>query len=145
MKSGDDSTDVIMGFDAETEEDQELFGNFKFRSFKSQKLLDEDYDLLNIEDPEDVTNISTSTVFPEEKVGKEAVEVVPVNKQELIEHTKEQEKSRKADAKHDKKIIKDEKGFIEKKHGGTVTDLDKREDELEDLIKRKQERSKKEF
>ena len=40
-------------------EDDELFGTFKFRSFKNHKLLEEDYDLLNIEDPEDVTNINT--------------------------------------------------------------------------------------
>jgi len=53
-----------------------MFGNFKFRSFKTHKLIEEDYDLLNIEDPEDVTNISASTVFPEDKVIKEAVEVV---------------------------------------------------------------------
>ena len=65
------------------EEDQELFGNFKFRSFKTHKLIEEDYDLLNIEDPEDVTNITASTVFPEDKVTKEAVEVVPVTKDDL--------------------------------------------------------------
>jgi hypothetical protein len=51
-------TDVNLGM-TEDEDDTELFGNFKFRSFKSQKLIDEDYDMLNIEDPEDVTNIST--------------------------------------------------------------------------------------
>ena len=60
-----------------------MFGNFKFRSFKAHKQFEEDYDLLHIEDPEDVTNITTSTVFPEEKVVREAVEVVPVTKQDL--------------------------------------------------------------
>lgn len=77
------------------EEDSEIFGNFKFRSFKTHKLIEEDYDLLNIEDPEDVTNISTSTLFPEDKVVKEAVEVVPVTKEDLLAHQREQETTRK--------------------------------------------------
>jgi hypothetical protein len=66
-----------------------MFGNFKFRSFKTHKLIEEDYELLNIDDPEDVTNISVSTMFPEDKVVKEAVEVVPVTKEELLAEQKE--------------------------------------------------------
>jgi len=38
-----------------------------------------------------------------------------------------------------------EKKFIRNTHSTTRTDLDKREDELEELINRKQDRSKKEF
>jgi len=60
-----------------------MFGNFQFRSFKAHKLFEEDYNMLNIEDPEDVPEINTNAVFPVEKVGKEAVEVVPVTKQDL--------------------------------------------------------------
>jgi len=41
--------------------------------------------------------------------------------------------------------VEGEREFITTKHGRTKTDLDKREDELEDLINRKQERSRKEF
>lgn len=66
-----------------------MFGNFKFRSFKTHKLIEEDYELLNIDDPEDVTNISVSIMFPEDKVVKEAVEVVPVTKEELLAEQKE--------------------------------------------------------
>ena len=47
--------------------------------------------------------------------------------------------------KGDKKLISDEKKFIIDKHGGTHTDLERREREMEDLIYRKQDRSKKEF
>lgn len=42
------------------DEEDAMFSNFKFRSFKTHKLIEEDYDLLNIEDPEDVTNINAS-------------------------------------------------------------------------------------
>lgn len=61
-----------------------MFGNFKFRSFKTHKLIEEDYNLLNIEDPEEVASINTTAVFPEDKVTKEAVEVVAVSKEELL-------------------------------------------------------------
>ena len=72
-----------------------MFSNFKFRSFKTHKLIEEDYDLLNIEDPEDVTNINASQVFPEDKVSKESVEVVPVTKADLTVHQKKQEKTKR--------------------------------------------------
>ena len=85
----DEDTDAVIDYDEQ--DDQLMFGNFKFRSFKTHKLIEEDYDLLNIEDPEDVTNISASTLFPEDKVIKEAVEVVPVTKEDLMAEQKEQE------------------------------------------------------
>ena len=73
-----------------------MFGNFKFRSFKSHKLLEEDYDLLptKIDDPEDpdLQPIQPSKLFPEEKVVKEAVEIVPITKEELTEENKYQNK-----------------------------------------------------
>lgn len=77
MKQSDAETDAN---DEEEDEDQALFGGFKFRSFKTQKLIDEDYELLNIEDPEDVTNITVNTAYPEDKVSKEQIELVPVTK-----------------------------------------------------------------
>ena len=101
--------------------------------------------MLNIEEHEDSTDITTSTVFPEDKVSKEAVEVVPVTKQDLQEHQKKQLADKKAIETGDKKVLKEERSFIKKKNTTTKKDLDKREIELEDLIKRKQERSKKEF
>jgi hypothetical protein len=84
-------------------------------------------------------------VFPDDKVGKEAVEVVPVTKADLQAQVKEQARDKRDEERHDNGIIENEKNFITKKQGTTINDLDKREDALEDLIKRKQERSKKEF
>lgn len=74
----DEDTDAII-----EDDDDEVFGNLKFRSFKRHKQMEEDYDLLTIEDPEDLANINTVASFPEDKVVKEAVEVVPVTKNEL--------------------------------------------------------------
>ena len=79
--SGEDTDAVIL--DEDEEADRDIFGAFEFRSFRKHKLIEEDYALLNIEDPEDVSNISVATAFPEEKVSKEAVEVVPVTKKDL--------------------------------------------------------------
>ena len=88
----DQETDGILNYD--DDDNNEMFGNFKFRSFKTHKLIEEDYELLNIDDPEDVTAISTTMAFPEERVSKEAVEIVPVTKDDLQKHKKEQEKTR---------------------------------------------------
>ena len=98
--------------------------------------------MLNIEDPEDVTNINTQAIFPTEKVTKDNVEVVPVTKADLLIEQKSQEKNRIQTKKHDAKTVSGERTFIKKKHGLTNKDIDKREVELEDLIKRKQERSR---
>ena len=35
------------------DEEDELFGDFKFRSFKTHKQMEEDYQLLELEDPEE--------------------------------------------------------------------------------------------
>ena len=76
---------------------------------------------------------------------KDNVEVVPVTKSDLLIEQKSQEKNRAQTRKHDVKTVSGEKTFIRKKHGLTNKDIDKREVELEDLIKRKQERSRQEF
>ena len=76
---------------------------------------------------------------------KDNVEVVPVTKSDLLIEQKAQEKNRTQTKKHDVKTVSGERTFIRKKHGLTNKDIDKREVELEDLIKRKQERSRQEF
>lgn len=40
------------------DEDEELFSSFTFRSFKTQKLVEEDYELINLKDPEQPTKIN---------------------------------------------------------------------------------------
>ena len=52
--------------------------------------MEEDYELLNLEDPEDVTEIKTNIVFPNDKVGKESPEIVPVTNKDLQDQNKKQ-------------------------------------------------------
>ena len=52
--------------------------------------MEEDYELLNLEDPEDVTEIKTNIVFPNDKVGKESLEIVPVTDKDLQNQNKKQ-------------------------------------------------------
>ena len=99
--------------------------------------MEEDYELLNIEDPEDVTEIKTNIVFPNDKVGKESIEVVPVSNKDLQEQNKKQNLERTRTSMQDSYTAKNEKTFITDKHTRTKSDLDKREDELIDLINRK--------
>ena len=77
-----DDTIENLGTDAGDEED-ELFGAFQFRSFKTQKLIEEDYELINLKDPEKPTAIKVQDHFPEDKIVRDAVEVVPVDSGEL--------------------------------------------------------------
>ena len=59
-----------------SEEEDLLFGNFKFRSFKKHKLMEEDYDIINIKEPEPPKKLEALTVFSEEKLVKEGVELM---------------------------------------------------------------------
>jgi hypothetical protein len=40
--------------DAENTDDGTLFGNFRFKSFRTHKLIEEDYSLLKVEDVEEL-------------------------------------------------------------------------------------------
>lgn len=80
-----------LGTDAGDEED-ELFGDFQFRSFKTQQLVDENYELINIKDPEKPRDLIVKDYYPEEKVTRDAVELVPINSEELAE----QERAKRA-------------------------------------------------
>ena len=52
--------------------------------------MEEDYSLLELEDPEDVSAINTVKLFPDEKVSREALEIVPITKKDLQSETKKQ-------------------------------------------------------
>lgn len=62
------------------DEEDELFGEFKFRSFKTHKQMEEEYNILDLEDPEEPIELETIQLFPAERVGKEQLEIVPVTK-----------------------------------------------------------------
>lgn len=51
--------------DNETTDDGSLFSSFRFKSFRTHKLIEEDYDLINNDDVEDVPLINTAKMFPD--------------------------------------------------------------------------------
>lgn len=101
--------------------------------------------MLNVEDPEPQPEIVATQLFPEERVSKEAVEIVPVDEKALLDEEKRKKKEREAQEKADNQLLVEEKKFIGQRFKTTHKRLDKREVEIRDLINRKQERSKKEF
>lgn len=128
-----------------SEEEDLLFGNFKFRSFKKHKLMEEDYDIINIKDPEEPKKLEALQVYSEEKLVKEGVELMQVNQSQLIEQEKNNKVKEEQRIKNEKLQLKEEKQFIEKQQPLMSKELVERKTEIHDLLMRKQERSKLEF
>jgi len=63
--------------------------------------MEEDYALLELEDPDEVATIDTVSLFPEDKVSREALEIVPVTKQDLSQETKKQKRKKKERVEED--------------------------------------------
>jgi len=59
------------------------FKYVRFTSFRKHKLIEEDYKLLTVDDPEAVTDIIASNIYSNSKVTKEAIEVVPMSAHDL--------------------------------------------------------------
>lgn len=66
-------------------EEEELFGDFRFKSFRKHKLVQEDYSLLQINDPEEQDEIKAKAMFPEDKLVKQSIELVGINHAQLME------------------------------------------------------------
>ena len=128
-----------------SDEEDLLFGNFKFRSFKKHKLMEEDYDIINIKEPEPPKKLEALQVFSEEKLVKEGVELMQVNQSQLIEQERNNKLKEEKRIKDEKRQIKEEKEFIEKQQPHMSKELIERKTEIHDLLMRKQERSKLEF
>ena len=108
------------------DEDEELFGAFHFRSFKAQKLIEEDYEMVNIKEPERPQNIRVADHFPEEKIVRDAVEVVPVEATSLADEEKKKKAGRKAQLKAEHQLIVEETGFVKKTDHKTQRELSRR-------------------
>ena len=120
-----------------SEEEDLLFGNFKFRSFKKHKLMEEDYDIINIKDPEPPKKLEALTVYSEEKLVKEGVELMQVNQSQLIEQERNNKLKEEQRVKDEKRQIKEEKEFIEKQQPHMRKELIERKTEIHDLLMRK--------
>ena len=59
----------------------EMFSEFKFRSFKKDRQIKQDYSLIDINDPEEMSALTASTVFPESQLVRDSVELVGIDEQ----------------------------------------------------------------
>jgi hypothetical protein len=64
------------------EEDEEIFGDFRFRTFRQHKSIKEEYDFLKFEDPEDMPKISVEKFMSKAKVEKDSIELVSMDIEE---------------------------------------------------------------
>ena len=64
------------GDDVET---QDSFSNFRFKSFRTHKLIEEDYSLLELDDPEEVPMIISKEIMNENRLNKDGVELVAID------------------------------------------------------------------
>jgi len=103
------------------------------------------YDMVNLKDPEEPEPIAADKFFPKEKVEKEAIEVVPISAEELAKQQKKNAEQRALEEKQEKEKLKREKSTIFNRKKQTSIELARREKEIEQIIKNKQDRSEKEF
>ena len=119
------------------EEDDDLFGAFQFRSFKTQKLIEEDYEFINIKDPEKPQDLIVKEYLPEDKMVRDAVELVPVESQDLANEEKKKQKARQELMRSERKVISEDRRFISKKDSVTQRALVRRQKEIKNLIEKK--------
>ena len=123
----------------------EPFSEFKFRSFKKDRQIKQDYTLIDIEDPEDLSTLVSSQVYPDSLLNRDSVELVGIDQQQLIDHEKELLIKKKEQEKATREYLKGESKFIDKNSTQTKKDLRTRKNFLQTLIIEKQKRSKAEF
>jgi hypothetical protein len=56
----------------------EMFSEFKFRSFKKDRQIKQDYTLIDFQDPDDMSLLTASTVYPENQLVRDSVELVGI-------------------------------------------------------------------
>jgi len=69
--------------DLETEVDDLSFSNFRFKSFRTHKLIEEDYSLLQVDDPDEVPMIVTKEIMSDERLSKDGIELVAIDEKQL--------------------------------------------------------------
>lgn len=52
------------------------FSSFLFRSFKKDRQIKQDYTLINIKDPDNLMNVTASTIFPDSVLSRDGVELI---------------------------------------------------------------------
>lgn len=87
IKSDVESADETKDEDAfQTTQEVDRYDPFKythFTSFRKHKLIEEDYKLLTVDDPEQTTDVKNDNFFTQQKILQEAIEVVPISTNDL--------------------------------------------------------------
>ena len=77
-------------------------------------MIEEDYELIHIPDPDKPQNIRVADHFPDEKVVRDAVEVVPVDAKDLAGEEKKKKAARRAQLRAEHQLITEETAFVKK-------------------------------
>jgi hypothetical protein len=56
-------------------------------------LIEEDYTLLNIQDPDEHSSIELKKIYPDDRLSKEAIELVEIDQNEIKKHEAEEKKA----------------------------------------------------
>ena len=59
------------------------FNSFRFKSFRTHKLIEEDYNLLQVDEPEEVPMIFSKEILPDERLSKDGIELVAIDEKQL--------------------------------------------------------------
>ena len=75
--------------------------------------------------------------LPEDKMVRDAVELVPVESQDLANEEKKKQKARQELMRSERKVISGDRRFISKKDSVTQRALVRRQKEIKNLIEKK--------
>lgn len=101
--------------------------------------------MIDFQDPEEMSTMTASTVYPESQLVREAVELVGVEEQQLLDHEKELLLKKKQQEKETNEYLRAESKFIDNKENQTQKTLKERKGFLNNLILEKQRRSKEDY
>ena len=75
--------------------------------------------------------------LPEDRMVRDAVELVPVESQDLANEEKKKQKARQELMRSERKVISEDRRFISKKDSVTQRALVRRQKEIKNLIEKK--------
>jgi hypothetical protein len=53
--------------------------NFRFKSFRTHKLIEEDYGLITVDEPEELPMIKTTNLIHENQIDRDGIELVAIS------------------------------------------------------------------
>lgn len=119
-------------------ETQDEFTNFRFKSFRTHKLIEEDYSLLQVEEPEEAPMIFSKEILPDERLVKDGVELVAIDEKQLNKRTKEVKTKKQVRKNIESRQRAEDSRFIRSMEGDTSKYLDIRWTELQKFLDKKQ-------